>query len=64
MADGLSQDEIAAILGISRHTLRTHVQNVLTKLRVRSRLEALAEAVRYGKVRLEAEDQRPAGPAR
>jgi DNA-binding NarL/FixJ family response regulator len=64
MADGLSQDEIAVILGISRHTLRTHVQNVLTKLRVRSRLEALAEAVRYGKVRLEAEDQRPAGPAR
>jgi RNA polymerase sigma factor (sigma-70 family) len=64
MADGLSQEEIAAILGISRHTLRTHVQNILTKLRVRSRLEALAEAVRYGKVRLEAEDQRPAGPAR
>jgi DNA-binding NarL/FixJ family response regulator len=64
MADGLSQDEIATILGISRHTLRTHVQNILTKLRVRSRLEALAEAVRYGRVRLEAEDQRPAGPAR
>jgi DNA-binding CsgD family transcriptional regulator len=62
MADGLTQDEIAAILGISRHTLRTHVQNVLTKLRVRSRLEALAEAVRYGKVKLEAEDQ--VGPAR
>ncbi|HEV8572442.1 MAG TPA: response regulator transcription factor [Actinomycetota bacterium] len=56
LADGLSQEEIAAILGISRHTLRTHLQNILTKLRVRSRLEALAEAVRYGKVRLEAED--------
>jgi DNA-binding NarL/FixJ family response regulator len=64
MADGLSQDEIAAILGISRHTLRTHVQNILTKLRVRSRLEALTEAVRYGKVTLESEDQRPSGPAR
>jgi DNA-binding NarL/FixJ family response regulator len=63
MADGFSQDEIAAILGISRHTLRTHVQNILTKLRVRSRLEALTEAVRYGKVTLEAEDQRPSGPA-
>jgi DNA-binding NarL/FixJ family response regulator len=63
MADGLSQDEIATILGISRHTLRTHVQNILTKLRVRSRLEALAEAVRYGKVMLEADDQHPAGPA-
>ncbi|HEV8683371.1 MAG TPA: response regulator transcription factor [Actinomycetota bacterium] len=64
MADGLSQDEIAAILGISRHTLRTHVQNVLTKLKVRSRLEAMAQAVRYGKVTLETEDQRPVGPAR
>jgi DNA-binding NarL/FixJ family response regulator len=64
MADGLAQEEIAAILGISRHTLRTHVQNILTKLRVRSRLEALAQAVRYGKVRLEEEDYRPAGPAR
>lgn len=61
MADGLSQDEIAAILGISRHTLRTHVQNILTKLRVRSRLEAMAEAVRYGKVTLGTEDQ--VGPA-
>jgi RNA polymerase sigma factor (sigma-70 family) len=63
MADGLSQDEIAAILGISRHTLRTHVQNVLTKLKVRSRLEAVAQSVRYGKVTLEAEDQSRAGPA-
>jgi DNA-binding NarL/FixJ family response regulator len=62
MADGLAQEEIAAILGISRHTLRTHVQNILTKLRARSRLEALAEAVRYGKVRLDADDYRSAGP--
>jgi len=57
MADGLSQEEIAAILGISRHTLRTHVQNILTKLRVRSRLEAMAEAVRYGKVKLGTEGE-------
>lgn len=52
MADGLTQDEIALLLGISPHTLRTHVQNILTKLRVHSKLEALAEAVRYGKVTL------------
>ena len=42
---------IAESLGISRHTFRTHVQNILTKLGVHSKLEALAQAIRYGKVR-------------
>ena len=32
------------------YTLRTHVQNVLTKLGVHSKLEALAFAIRHGKV--------------
>lgn len=50
MADGLSPDEIAEALGISRHTLRTHTQNILTKLGVHSKLQALAQAIRHGKV--------------
>jgi DNA-binding NarL/FixJ family response regulator len=50
MADGLSPEHIAERLGISRHTLRTHVQNILTKLGVHSKLQALAEAIRYEKV--------------
>ena len=51
MADGLSSEEMAGELGISRHTLRTHVQNILTKLGVHSKLQALAVAIRFGKVR-------------
>ena len=50
MADGQDPERIADQLGISRHTLRTHVQNILTRLRVHSKLQALAEAIRYGKV--------------
>jgi DNA-binding NarL/FixJ family response regulator len=50
MADGLSPERIAAELGISRHTLRTHFQNVLFKLKVHSKHEALVHAIRYGKV--------------
>ena len=50
MADGLSPGGIAPQLGVSPATLRTHVQNVLTKLRVHSKVEALALAIRHGKV--------------
>jgi DNA-binding NarL/FixJ family response regulator len=51
MADGASPDAIAKDLGMSRHTLRTHTQNVLTKLGVHSKLDAIVAAIRYGKVR-------------
>ncbi len=50
MADGETPDEISENLGISRQTLRTHVQNMLTRLKVHSKVEALALAIRYGKV--------------
>lgn len=50
MADGLGAVEIAEQLGISRHTLRTHIQNILTKLGVHSKLQALAHAIRFGRV--------------
>lgn len=50
MADGNPTEDIASALNISRHTLRTHVQNILMKLGVHSKLEALAEAIRYGRV--------------
>ncbi len=51
MADGDPPEQIAEDLGMSRHTLRTHTQNVLTKLGVHSKLEAIVAAIRYGKVR-------------
>jgi DNA-binding NarL/FixJ family response regulator len=51
MADGDPPDTIATELGMSKHTLRTHTQNVLTKLGVHSKLDAIVAAIRYGKVR-------------
>jgi DNA-binding NarL/FixJ family response regulator len=40
LAKGVSKDAIAATLVISPQTARTHIQNVITKLGVHSRLEA------------------------
>jgi DNA-binding NarL/FixJ family response regulator len=48
---GGSNAEIARELALSPNTVRTHVQSILTKLQVRSRLEAAAFAVRFGIVR-------------
>jgi DNA-binding NarL/FixJ family response regulator len=51
LAKGLSPDRLSEELGISRHTLRTHQQNILFKLKVHSKHEALVLAIRHGKVR-------------
>ena len=51
MADGLGSEQIAEGLGMSRHTLRTHTQNILTKLGVHSKIEAVVAAIRFAKVR-------------
>ena len=48
LAKGGNNDRIAQALVISPQTARTHVQNVLTKLGVHSRLEAAAFVVRSG----------------
>ncbi len=50
MATGASSDHIAEELGMSPHTLRTHTQNILTKLGVHSKMEALVLAIRHGLV--------------
>ena len=42
LADGADNDHIARMLVISPQTARTHIQNILTKLSVHSRLEAAA----------------------
>jgi two-component system nitrate/nitrite response regulator NarL len=44
LADGLRQDEIAQRLFISRKTVGTHIENILRKLGVHSRVEAVALA--------------------
>jgi DNA-binding NarL/FixJ family response regulator len=45
-------------LGVSPNTIRTHIQNILTKLQAHSRLEAAAFAVRYGLVKSRLEEAR------
>jgi two-component system nitrate/nitrite response regulator NarL len=48
LAEGTSTEEIAARLSIATNTVRTHVQSILNKLGVHSRLEAVAFGLRYG----------------
>ena len=48
LAEGADSDTVAERCRISRNTVRTHVQSILSKLNVHSRLEAAAFAVRHG----------------
>jgi two-component system nitrate/nitrite response regulator NarL len=48
LVQGVSGDRLSKRLGISPNTVRTHVQSILTKLQVHSRLEAATFAVRHG----------------
>jgi DNA-binding NarL/FixJ family response regulator len=59
LVQGASGDRLAQRLGISPNTVRTHVQSILTKLQVHSRLEAATFAVRYSVT--EAADRQAAG---
>lgn len=47
LADGKSDRQIAATLSITPRTVRTHMSNILGKLQVDSRLQALLLAMRY-----------------
>ncbi|HLH59897.1 MAG TPA: response regulator transcription factor [Streptosporangiaceae bacterium] len=47
LVDGQDTAQMATRLGVSRATVRTHVQSLLTKLGAHSRLEAASLAVRY-----------------
>jgi DNA-binding NarL/FixJ family response regulator len=58
LVEGSASEEIALRLSISPNTVRTHIQNILTKLQVHSRLEAAAFAVRYGLVDVRRERRR------
>lgn len=46
LAAGLETDEVARRLGLSPHTLRTHIANAMAKLKARTRPQAVAEALR------------------
>ena len=51
VAQGLANKEIADHLGLSEHTVKTHLRNILDKLQLRSRAHAAAYAVQAGVVR-------------
>ena len=52
LAEGMRNDEIAQKLFISPQTVQTHIRNILGKLRVHSKLEAVAFAVKHGAIRV------------
>ncbi len=47
MVEGKTNPEIADLLSISRSTVKTHVSNILGKLNVSSRIEAVKLALKY-----------------
>jgi DNA-binding NarL/FixJ family response regulator len=56
-ADGFATDEVGDRLGISPRTVRSHVESILTKLGVRSKLEAVLSGLRAGVIHLATGDE-------
>jgi two-component system, NarL family, response regulator YdfI len=52
LSEGLSNKLIAHRLGISEHTVKTHVASIFVKLGATSRTEAVSQAIRRGLVML------------
>jgi DNA-binding NarL/FixJ family response regulator len=52
LATGLDSKEIAQLLGITISTERIHMMNILSKLGVHTRVQALVFAVRHGAVKI------------
>jgi two-component system, NarL family, nitrate/nitrite response regulator NarL len=48
LCDGRSTNEVAGTFGISRMTVQSHVKNILSKLGVHSKIEAVTLAWRHG----------------
>ncbi len=54
VATGISTGEAALALGITVHTVRAHLKNVMTKLQAHSKLEAVIFALKKGLIELPA----------
>jgi DNA-binding CsgD family transcriptional regulator len=50
-AGGKTDPEIAGILGISRHTVNTHLRNIFKKLETNNRVHAVSKALLIGLIR-------------
>lgn len=48
--------QIASMMNISEKTVRNHISNVILKLNVTSRTQAVLELIRLGQLKLEQED--------
>lgn len=48
IAKGLSNNEAASVLGLSKATIRTHLEHIYQKLDVTNRVEAVTEGIRQG----------------
>jgi DNA-binding NarL/FixJ family response regulator len=48
LADGISGGQIARKLSVSPNTIRSHIQNIRSKLNVHSRLQAVTLGIRHG----------------
>jgi DNA-binding NarL/FixJ family response regulator len=52
IAKGLSNNEAARVLSLSRATVRTHLEHIYQKLEVSNRVEAVTEGLRKGLIEI------------
>jgi len=52
ISKGLSNPQVASTLGVSRATVRTHLEHIYAKLDVSNRTEAVTEGIKKGLIDL------------
>jgi len=52
IAKGLTNNEAARVLGLTRATVRTHLEHIYDKLEVTNRVEAVTEGLRKGLIEM------------